>query len=155
MNHLEVDLNAVNRFPFGHVRDYPIFPLSVSDAQTVLAVPNDLEDHIKKALDFILCTKIEYRVVPRAELDEARRAHYGIGITCSRCPFCGSSEIAELIWFMFFDDDSFLGNRKYELVSHDGRNHGDQQNDDPRWLCRSCNARWGWRQIESEQECHQ
>ena len=81
MSQFVVDLDAVNRFPFGHVRDYPIFPLSVSDTQTVLAVPSDLEDHVKQALDFILCTKIEYRIIPRAELDEARRTYYGIGIT--------------------------------------------------------------------------
>jgi len=147
-----VDLDAVNRFPFGHVRDYPIFPLSVTDAQTVLAVPSDLEDHIKQALDFILGMKVEYRVVPRAELDEARRTHYGIGITYSRCPFCGSSEIAELIWNIVFDGD--LPNERYELADNyiNGRGHvDDQQNDDPRWRCRSCNSRWGWRQMQGSQ----
>ena len=128
--------------------DYPIFPLSMTDAQAVLAVPSDLEDHIERALDFILYTKIEYRVVPRAELDKARRTYYGIGITCSHCPFCGSSEIAELIWNIVFDGD--LPNKRYELADNylDGRGYVEQQNDDPRWRCRSCNARWGWRQTE-------
>ena len=63
MSHFAVDLDAVNRFPFGTVRDYPIFPLSVTDEQTVLAVPSNVEDHIKQALEFILCTKVEFKIV--------------------------------------------------------------------------------------------
>jgi hypothetical protein len=151
MTQLDVDLDAVNRFPFGTVRDYPIFPLSVTDAQTVLAVSDNLEEHQKNALDFILCTKIEYKIVSQAELDVARRTYYGIGVTCSRCPFCGSSEIVELIWNIVFDGD--LPNERYELADNYIVGRGrvdDQQNDDPRWRCRSCNARWGWRQIESQ-----
>lgn len=144
MSRLEVDTEAISRIPFGTVRDYPILPLSVTDARIVLAVPNDVECHVKQALDFILCTEIEYRIVCREELDEARRTYYGIGVTCTRCPFCGSSDIAELIWDLAFDFDPRSGDRGYELA--DGRGLA-QQNDDPRWICRSCTARWGWRQI--------
>ena len=47
MNHVELNLDAINRFPFGVVRDYPVFPLSVTDGQIVLAVSHDLEEHLK------------------------------------------------------------------------------------------------------------
>jgi hypothetical protein len=149
---LQANPAIIEGFPFCLVRDYPIFPLEISSSQTVLAVAGDLDNHVRHFLDFVLCTEVVYRTVSPEDLDDARTTYYGFGVTCKRCPFCSSADIAQIIWNLAFDEDPRCGDRRYQLADNyiDGRGHAEQQNKDPRWLCRTCNERWGWKQIQSK-----
>lgn len=144
-----VDESAIGKFPYSVVRDYFVFPLSVEPAQITLAVPADMPEEDKEALQFILHAPVHYTVLQRDEMDALRRRYFGIGARCTKCPYCGASEVAEIIWDLALDDDPRLGDPRYELAEtyRDGRGHRDQLTEDPRWICRICGRTIGWKDV--------
>jgi hypothetical protein len=149
----EIDKSIIEKFPYAVLRDYPVFPLSMSPGHINLGVVSELEENERQTLNFILCAEIHTSIMSLQEFDNLRLKHYGIGVTCGKCPHCGSIDIAEIIWNLGLDGDPRYGNPRYELADNykDGRGHLDQQTEDPRWVCRKCDKLITWKDMKPQQ----